>query len=100
MVTPGDMAVEKDAMQRRRAFKPNARLLPELACEGVFACLARLHASAGKVPPRDIAVPHQKDRFIGRDDDPTHAKRHRAPEEKNQVREPGGQPVAQRSRHP
>src|SRR5208282_2191098 len=75
MVAPRRSFVEEKAMKERRSAHRDASLLFEFALERIDAGFADLHTPAGKIPARDIAVPHQKDGIAAADHHAPHAER-------------------------
>src|SRR6185437_1358787 len=59
VVAPRGPVVEEDPVQDGRAFDDDARLFLKFARKRLEAGLSGLDSAAGKMPARDIAVPHQ-----------------------------------------
>src|ERR1035437_11199497 len=60
VVATGDMAVEEQTVQGRRAREFNPSLLRQLAPQRIVECFTDFDATAWQMPAGDIAVPDQK----------------------------------------
>src|SRR6185437_4702382 len=94
VIAPRSLVVEEDAVEDGRRLDSDARLFLKFARERRKAGLADLDAAAGKMPARDIAVPHQEDTVVGVDHDRAHAERHRPGQEEAPVQQAQLQPFS------
>lgn len=88
VIAPRNMAVEKNAVQRRFAAYFDSPFLNEFAFQRRTRRLVDLDAAAGQMPACHIAMLDQKDPVIGVEHHATHAERHATGEPAVQVKQP------------